>query len=99
MTEVEIGLGTVVGDVHLAVLVGTHGPRVNIEIGIELAQPDRIAARLKQGADRRRRQSFAQRRHHAAGNEDEARHGAGTIAENPRGHNPGHGAPDANRAG
>ena len=79
VAEVEIGLGAVVGDVHLAVLVGTHGPRIDVEIGIELAQPDRIAARLQQRADRRRRQSFAQGRHHAAGDEDEARHGAGTI--------------------
>jgi hypothetical protein len=91
VTEVEIGLGAVVGDVDLAVLIGTHGPRVDIEIGIELAQPDRIAARLEQRADCRRRQSFAQGRHHAASDEDEARHGLSTIGENTRGDNPGDG--------
>ena len=37
VTEVEVGLGAVVGDEHLAVLIGAHGPRVDIEVGIELA--------------------------------------------------------------
>ena len=40
VAEVEIGLGAVVGDEHLAVLIGAHGPGIDIEIGIELAQPD-----------------------------------------------------------
>ena len=38
MAEVEIGLGAVVGDEHLAVLIGAHGPGIDIEIGVELAQ-------------------------------------------------------------
>ena len=37
MAEVEIGLGAIVGDENLAVLIGTHGPRVDIEIRVELA--------------------------------------------------------------
>jgi len=37
MTEVEIGLGAVVGDEHLAVLIRAHGPGIDIEIGVELA--------------------------------------------------------------
>ena len=89
MPEVEIGLGAVLGDVHLAVLIGTHGPRIDVEVGIELAQPDRIASRLQERADGRRGQSLAQGRHHAARNEDEARHGLSTIGENARGDNPG----------
>ena len=38
MAEIEIGLGAVVGDEDLAVLIGAHGPRIDIEIGVELAQ-------------------------------------------------------------
>ncbi len=37
MAEVEVGLSAVVGDEHLAVLIGAHGSRVDIEIGVELA--------------------------------------------------------------
>ena len=44
--EIEIGLGAVIGDEHLAVLIGAHGSRVDIEIGVELAQPDTKAPRL-----------------------------------------------------
>ena len=50
VAEVEVGLGAVVGDEHLAVLIGAHGPRIDVEIGIELLEPNRIAARLKERA-------------------------------------------------
>ena len=60
MAEVEIGLGAVVGDEHLAVLIGRHRARVDVEVGIELAEPDGVAARLQAGAERRRRETLAQ---------------------------------------
>src|SRR6202011_2510810 len=75
MAEIEIGLGTVVGDEHLAVLVGAHRTGVDVQVGIELAQPDLEAARLQQGTERRRRQTLAKRGYHAAGDEDKPRHG------------------------
>ena len=55
MAEIEIGLGAVVGDVDLAVLIGAHRPRIDVEIGVELAQAHLEAARLQQRAERRRR--------------------------------------------
>ena len=76
MAKVEIGLGAVVGDEHLAVLGRAHGPRIDVEIGIELAQAHGIAARLQQGAERRRSQTFAKRGNHAAGDENIASHGS-----------------------
>jgi hypothetical protein len=33
MAEVEIGLGAVVGDIDLAVLIGRHRARIDVEIG------------------------------------------------------------------
>ena len=75
MAEIEIGLGAVVGDVDLAVLIGAHRPRIDVEVGVELAQPHLEAARLQQRAERRRRKTFAERGDHAAGDEDEPRHG------------------------
>jgi hypothetical protein len=75
MAEVEVGLGAVVGDVDLAVLVGRHGAGIDVEIGVELLQPHRIAARLQQRAERRGCQTLAQGGDHAAGNENVPRHG------------------------
>ena len=59
MAEVEVGLGAVVGDKDLAVLVGRHRARIDIEIWVELAQPDFVAARLQQRAERCGRQTLA----------------------------------------
>ena len=52
--EVEIGLGAVVGDEHLTMLVGAHRARIDVQIRIELAQPDAKAACLQQRTQRRR---------------------------------------------
>ena len=54
VAEVEVGLGAVVGDVDLAVLERAHGARIDVEVGVELAQPHPIAARLQERAERRR---------------------------------------------
>ena len=75
VAEVEIGLRAVVGDEHLAVLIGAHRPGIDVEIGIELAQPDRIPARLKKRAEGGGREAFAEGGDHAAGNEDVPLHG------------------------
>ena len=53
VAEVEVGLGAVVGDEHLAVLIGAHRPGIDVEIGVELAQPDLVAARLQKRAKSR----------------------------------------------
>ena len=75
VAEVEVGLCAVVGHEHLAVLVRRHRSGIEIEIGIELAQPDLVATRLQQRAERRRSQTFSERGNHAAGDEDIPRHG------------------------
>ena len=49
MAEVEIGLGTIVGDVNFAMLIGAHGARIYVEIGVELTQTDLESACLQQG--------------------------------------------------
>src|SRR6266487_5678309 len=40
VTEIEVGLGPVIGDIDLAMLRRAHRARVDVEIGVELAQPD-----------------------------------------------------------
>src|SRR6185437_6954727 len=48
VAEIKIGLGAVIGDEDFAVLIGAHRPRIDIEVGVELPQPDLEAARLQQ---------------------------------------------------
>ena len=47
VAEVEVGLRPVVRHEHLTVLVRAHRAGVDVEIGVELSQPDRVAACLK----------------------------------------------------
>src|SRR6516162_3531490 len=75
VAEIKIGFGPIVGDEHLDVLVGAHRARIDIQIGVELAQPDPKSARLQQRSERRSRQTLAERGNHAAGDKDEPRHG------------------------
>src|SRR5215813_3467135 len=75
VAKIEIGLGTVVSDEDLAVLIGAHSARVDIQIGVELAQPDFKPARLQQRSECCGRQTLPKRGNHAAGDKDEPRHG------------------------
>ena len=52
VTEVEIGLAAVVGDVHLAVLERVHGARIDVEVRVELLHRDPEATRLEQPPQR-----------------------------------------------
>jgi hypothetical protein len=61
MAKVEVGLRAVVGDVDLAMLIGRHRPRIDVEIGIELADPDPVAARLEERGERGGHQALAKR--------------------------------------
>jgi hypothetical protein len=47
VTQVEIGLGAVVGDEHLAVLEGRHGARIDVDVRIELDEGDLEAPRFE----------------------------------------------------
>ena len=75
MTKIEVGLRTVVGHEDLAVLIGAHRARIDVQVGVELAQPDGKAPRLQQSTERRRCQPLAERGNHAAGDENISRHG------------------------
>ena len=75
MAEVEIGLRAIVGDVNLAMLERAHRARIDIQIRVQLAQTHAIAARLQKRTERCGRKTFSQGRDHAAGDEDQPRHG------------------------
>src|SRR5690606_35771168 len=74
MAEVEVGLGAVIGDEHLAVLGRRHRAGIDIEIGVEFPQPDLVAARLENRAERGGRETLAQGGNHATGDENVPSH-------------------------
>src|SRR4029077_14656747 len=74
MPEVQIGLGAVLGDEHLAVLEGAHGARIHVDVGIELHHGDLQAPRLEDGPERGGGNALAQRGNDATSDEYKARH-------------------------
>jgi hypothetical protein len=80
MAEVEIGLGAVVGHIDLAVLIGRHRARIDVEIGIEFPDSHAESSRLQQRRQACRHQTLAKRGDHAAGYENIPRHGRKGLA-------------------
>jgi hypothetical protein len=70
VAEVEVGLGAVVEHVDFAVLVGAHGPRVDVEVRVELLDAHLQSAALEQCAEGGGGEALAQGGDHAAGDED-----------------------------
>jgi hypothetical protein len=73
--DVEVGLGAVVGDEHLAVLERVHRARVDVEVRVELLHHDPQTTGGEQVAEARCGEALAERRHDAAGHEDVLRDG------------------------
>ena len=79
VAQVEIGLGAVFGDEHLAVLEGAHRAGVDVDVGVELLVGDLQAAGLEQPPDRRGGDALAEAGHHAPGHEDVLRHAPSLV--------------------
>jgi hypothetical protein len=60
VADVEIGLGAVLRDEHLAVLERAHRARIDVEVRVELLQLDSQSARFQQAAQRRCNDALAQ---------------------------------------
>src|SRR5690606_2413068 len=67
VAQVQVGLGAVFGDEHLAVLERAHGAGIDVDVGIELEQGDLEAARFEDRGEGRGGDPFAQGGHHTAG--------------------------------
>ena len=77
VTQVKVRLGAVVGDEDLAVLVRRHGPRVHVDVRIQLEHGDPQAPCLEQPTDAGGGDAFAEGGGHASGHKDILRHGSG----------------------
>jgi hypothetical protein len=73
MAEVEVGLGPVVQDEHLAVLERVHGPGIHVDVRIELLEGDPQATRREQPAQRGSGDPLAKARGDPTRDEDELR--------------------------
>ena len=69
--DVEVGLLAVVGDEHLAVLVGVHRPGIDIDVRVDLLETDAIPLKLEQETDGGRDDALTEPRQDPACDEDE----------------------------
>ncbi len=76
VAEVEVGLGAVVGDEDLAVLVGRHRPRIDVDVGVQLEDRDTETPCLEDPPDAGGGDALAEGTRDAAGHEDILRHGS-----------------------
>ena len=60
VAQVEVGLGAVIGDEHLAVLIRRHRPGVHVDVGVELQDRDAETAGLEDATDAGGGDAFAQ---------------------------------------
>jgi len=73
VTDVEVGLGAVVGDEHLTVLEGVHRARIHVQVRIELLHGHPQPAGPEQAAEAGCRQALAETGSHASGDEQMCR--------------------------
>src|SRR5690606_9948623 len=78
VAQVQVGLGTVVGDVDLAVLERAHRARVHVDVRVQLHHRDLQATGLEDGRKRSGGDALAERGHDAAGNEYQGSHWRGS---------------------
>ena len=70
VAEVEIGLRAVFRDINFAVLIGTHGTRINVDIGVELLRRNLESARFEYSSERRRSYPLSEAGDDASGHKD-----------------------------
>ena len=70
MTDVEIGFGTIFGDVDLTMLERIHRARIHVDVRIELLLQNLDATATEQAAEGGGGQAFAERGNHATGDEN-----------------------------
>ena len=79
VAKIKVGFGAVRGYEHFAMLKGTHGARIHIEVGIQLDHADGKAAGFENSAQRGCGYALPKRRNYAAGNENVAGHATPTT--------------------
>ena len=76
VSQIQVRLQTVLGDVDFPVLIGAHGAGIHVDIRIQLLCRHLQAPGLQQTSQGRGGDALAQSGHHAAGDKDIFRHSA-----------------------
>ena len=84
VAQVQVGFGTILRDIYLAVLVGAHRTGVYIDIGVQFLGRDLQAAGLQQASEGRCGNALSQSGYHTAGYKDKFRHGSSSVFTGPR---------------
>ena len=74
VTQIQIGLGAVIGHEHFAVLQRAHGARIHVHIGVQLLAGHLQAAALQKPSQRCSGNAFAQTGDYAAGHKNKFCH-------------------------
>ena len=74
VTQIQVRLGAVLSDEHLAVLERAHRARVDVDVGVELDHRDLESAGLEDRTQRSSGNPFPQRGNDTTGDEYKARH-------------------------
>ena len=70
VSQIEIGLCSVVEDVDFAMLIGRHGPWIDVEVGIELLQLHGEPPVFQEGPDGGGGESFSEGGDNASGDKN-----------------------------
>ena len=74
VSQIQIGLGAVIGHEHFAVLQRAHGARIHVHIGVQLLAGHLQAAALQKPSQRCSSNALAQTGDHAAGHKNKFCH-------------------------
>ena len=74
MTQVQVGLGAILGDEYLPVLERAHGARIDVDVRIQLHERHFQPPGFEDGGEGSGRQAFPQRGNDATGDEYERGH-------------------------
>ena len=81
MADVEVGLGTILGDEHLAVLERVHRAGIDVEVRVEFLHGDLQATGDEQLAEAAGGEALAERGHHPTGHEEMLGGGLWVLAQ------------------
>ena len=70
MSQIQIRLGPILGDIDLTVLIRAHGTGINVDIWVQLLRRDLQPPRLQQPAQRGRGDALSQSGNNAACHEN-----------------------------
>lgn len=75
VTKIKVSFSAIVGHKDLAVLIRRHRARIDVEIGVELADPHAVSTSLQECRQSGCSDAFSEGRNHAASDENISGHG------------------------